>query len=69
MAVEYFYWALTTKLGAQADPTRCAEIAIEWELCTPEALENGDPAITAILEDSTYKLPTVLPNGIYRGNP
>lgn len=69
MAVEYFYWALTTKLGAQADPTRCAEIAIEWELCTPEALENGDPAITAILEDSTYKLPAVLPNGIYRGNP
>ena len=63
MAVEYFYWALTTKLGAQADPVRCAEIAVEWELCTPESLENGDPAITAILEEPTYKLPTVLPNG------
>ena len=34
----------------------------------PEALENGDPAITAILEEPTYKLPTVLPNGSYRDN-
>ncbi len=68
MAVEYFYWALTTKLGAQSDTDRCADIAIEWELCTPEALASGDPAIHAILEDATLKLPTVLPDGSYRGN-
>ena len=68
MAVEYFYWALTTKLGAQSSPERCAEIAVEWELCTPEALESGDPAMSALLAEPELKLPTVLPDGSYRSN-
>ena len=68
MAVEYFYWALTTKLGAQSGTQRCAEIAVEWELCTPEALESSDPAISALLAAPELKLPTVLPDGSYRSN-
>ena len=68
MAVEYFYWALTTKLGAQSGTQRCAEIAVEWELCTPGALESGDPAISALLAEPELKLPTVLPDGSYRSN-
>ena len=68
MAVEYFYWALTTKLGAQSGTQRCAEIAVEWELCTPEALESGDPAISALLAEPELKLPTMLPDGSYRSN-
>ena len=68
MAVEYFYWALTTKLGAQSGTQRCAEIAVEWELCTPEALESGDLAISALLAEAELKLPTALPDGSYRSN-
>jgi len=65
MAVEYFYWALTTLLGAQADPARCAEISREWELCTAAALERGDPAVHALLTDPQYHLPTRLPDARY----
>ena len=67
MAVEYFYWALTTKLGAQEDPDRCDEIRIEWELCTPTQLAAGDLAVYELLADPRYKLPTILPDGNYQG--
>ena len=56
------------KAWRTSGPDTLRRDCVEWELCTPEALENGDPAITAILEEPTYKLPTVLPNGIYRDN-
>jgi len=65
MAVEYFYWALTTLLGAQSDPARCREISREWELCTAEALRAGDPAVHTLLTDPAYTLPTRLPDGRY----
>ena len=65
MAVEYFYWALTTLLGAQAEPARCREINREWTLCTAMALEEGDPAVHALLTDPQYHLPTRLPDGRY----
>jgi hypothetical protein len=64
-ADEYFYWALTTILGGQAD--RCDEIAHEWELCTIEKLREKDPEIVALLTDPQWKLPTELPNGSYQG--
>ena len=64
-ADEYFYWALTTILGGQAD--RCDEIAHEWELCTIEKLREKDPEIVALLTDPQWKLPTELPNGTYQG--
>ena len=63
MATEYLYWGLTSLLGAQSD--RCNEIAVEWELCTPEAFEAGDPSLYALLTDPALKLPTVLPDGLY----
>ena len=65
MAVEYFYWALTTQLGAQADAARCREISREWELCTADALREGDPAVHRLLTNPMYHLPTVLPDGRY----
>lgn len=65
MAVEYFYWALTTQLGAQSDPARCREISREWELCTPDALRTRDPAVHSLLTDPDYSLPTRLPDGRY----
>ena len=64
-ADEYFYWALTTLLGGQAD--RCDEIAREWEPCTAEQLRKVDPEIVALLTDPQWKLPTKLPDGSYQG--
>ena len=66
MVHEYFYWALTTLLDAQSDPARCEWLANEWELCTPEALREGDVAIYALLTHPEYKIAAVLPDGDYR---
>jgi len=63
MATEYVYWALTSLLGAQED--RCDELADEWELCTPEQVEQTDTAVYALLTDGRFPLPTVLPDGSY----
>lgn len=65
MVFEYFYWALTTLLGAQSNDDRCEDISIEWELCTPEELESGDPDIYSLLTDPQYNLPSILPDGSY----
>jgi hypothetical protein len=67
MAVEYLYWGLTSKLGAQSAPGRCGEIYGEWELCTTAAFEATDTALDALLSDPAYKLPTTAPDGIYTG--
>ena len=66
MATEYFYWALTSRLGAQAYPGRCAQIADEWEPCTAELLEATDATVWELLTASGYALPTVLPDGGYQ---
>lgn len=64
-AAEYFYWALTSLLDGQNFPGRFEDIRHEWRLNTPDKLRNGDPMIYALLTDPTYKLPTILPDGIY----
>jgi len=63
--VEYFYWALTSLLGAQNYGNRCSEINIEWQLCTPESVEAGDPDIFKLITNPEYRLPTLLPTGEY----
>ncbi|MEM7151642.1 MAG: hypothetical protein AAF799_02325 [Myxococcota bacterium] len=65
MATEYFYWALTSWLGGQDFGSRCNEIAIEWEACTPEQFETIDVAMHGLMTDRAYALPTVLPDGHY----
>ncbi len=62
---EYFYWALTTILGAQDYPGRGRQIADEWEPHTRELLQRRDPAVFKLLTDPRYKLPTRLPDGSY----
>lgn len=64
MATEYIYWATTSLLGAQSN--RLEEIRQEWTLNTKAKLESGDPDIYALLTNSNYKLPTVLPDGTYK---
>lgn len=61
---EYFYWAMTSLLGAQEN--RLDEISQEWKLNTRELLETQDTSIYQILTDPQYILPTVLPDGTYR---
>lgn len=62
---EYFYWALTSLLGAQDFPGRLDEIGHEWKANTPALVQSMDPAVYAILTDTAYHLPTVLPDGSY----
>ena len=64
MATEYFYWAMTSILGAQAN--RLNEIQQEWKLNTKTLVQNTDSAIYNLLTNPTYKLPTVLPDGTYK---
>jgi hypothetical protein len=69
MATEYFYWGLTTLLGGQSSPGRCAEISAEWEVCTPNDLAVRDGDLHDLLTDQQYHLPTVLPDGDYAPSP
>ncbi|MDO7712358.1 MAG: hypothetical protein MUQ05_02085, partial [Schleiferiaceae bacterium] len=64
MATEYFYWALTSMLGAQAN--RLNEIDNEWLLNTLAKVQQGDSAVYQLLSNSQYHLPTVLPDGNYQ---
>ena len=64
MVAEYFYWAMTSLLGAQAN--RLDEIQQEWDLNTPELLESTDQVVYELLTNPEYKLPMVLPDGTYR---
>jgi hypothetical protein len=65
MATEYFYWALTSLLGAQEYPGRCEQIANEWEPCTEALMEEMDPGATKLLKEQGYALPRNLPDGSY----
>jgi hypothetical protein len=67
MITEYTYWALTSILGGQSYPGRFDEIGHEWQLNTPERVKTDDPIVYGILTDPQYRLPTVLPDGEYKG--
>lgn len=69
MVTEYFYWALTSILGAQDYPGRAAEIANEWEASTRALVQSKDPDAYSLLVDAAYKLPTILPDGRYNPTP
>tara|TARA_B100001564_G_C20598831_1_gene651634 strand:- start:116 stop:946 length:831 start_codon:yes stop_codon:yes gene_type:complete len=63
MATEYIYWALTSLLGAQSK--RGGEIGNEWELHTPELVEETDIDVFQLLTNEEYSFPKVLPDGKY----
>ncbi len=65
MVSEYFYWALTTILGAQSDAQRCGDISREWAACTAEQLKAKDPDVYDLLTNPQYALPRILPDGSY----
>ncbi|WP_281615152.1 hypothetical protein [Flammeovirga sp. SubArs3] len=61
---EYFYWGMTSILGAQKD--RLESIDNEWRLNTKDKVAQTDALLYQLLTDSTYQFPTILPNGKYR---
>ena len=65
MISEYFYWALTTIMGAQSDAHRCRAISREWAACTTEQLKSKDQDIYGLLTNPRYALPLILPDGSY----
>ena len=67
MATEYFYWALTSMLGAQAGSDRLDEIEQEWALNTEAKVASQDPAVYEVLTSRGYALPSQLPDGNYTG--
>ena len=60
---EYFYWGMTSLLGAQQSPERLEQIQDEWRLNTPAKVEEGDPELFSLLTNQKYSLPTTLPDG------
>ncbi|PID55822.1 hypothetical protein CSB45_14020 [candidate division KSB3 bacterium] len=64
MVAEYFYWAMSSMLGAQEN--RLSEIEQEWKLNTKALVQAKDGAIYSLITDAQYKLPTILPDGTYR---
>ncbi|MBI69630.1 MAG: hypothetical protein CMJ38_06445 [Phycisphaerae bacterium] len=64
-ATEYFYWSLTSILGAQDYPWRIWEIADEWELPTLALMQKHNQQMVDLLQDSQWGLATVLPDGSY----
>ncbi|MBC8371142.1 MAG: hypothetical protein H8E25_14175 [Planctomycetes bacterium] len=65
-ATEYFYWLLTSILGAQDYAGRGNEIDNEWEPHTPSLVQSTDLDGWALMHDPRFVFPTVLPDGNYR---
>ena len=61
---EYFYWAVTSLLGLQAD--RCNRIDDEWELCTPDLMMATDAAFMELYNNPEYAMPKVTLDATYR---
>ena len=65
---EYFYWILMANIGA-LDPQytdKCERSKPEWYVCTKEELQQVDPKAYDLLNNQGFKLPTRIPNGLYR---
>ena len=64
---EYFYWALTSILGAQDFDGRLEQINDEWQLNTAALVQSRDTQVYSLLTDSQFGLPSSLPDGNYAG--
>ena len=67
MIAEYFYWVLTSILGAQSYPGRLNEIGHEWSLNSKEKVMSKDILAYSLMTNSNFNLPKVLPDSEYLG--
>jgi len=67
MATEYFYWALTSILGAQyVNDNGVCWANVEWRPCTLDAVRETDTKVYELLYSSKQSvLPTTIPDGTY----
>ena len=65
MAIEYIYWAQVSHMGILDDPETCQGIEDEWELCSPDLVQQGDVLVHALLTDPAQPLPQLAPDGHY----
>ncbi len=65
MATEYFYWSLTSILGAQDGAGRLQQIQQEWKLNTKALVQEKDSLVFDLLTDTQYRIPTSIPDGDY----
>ena len=63
MMTEYFYWGITSILGAQEN--RLSEISQEWDLNSKSLVKEKDTLLFSLLTDTKYKFPSILPDGSY----
>ncbi len=70
MATEYFYWSLTSVLGAQDFGDRFNSISGEWKLNTLEKVQTTDTGVYALISSFQQNglLPVVIPDGTYLGS-
>lgn len=61
---KYNFWILSSMLGA--NDNRLTEIQNEWTLNTRAKVQATDVKAWAIYTNTSYKLPTVLPDGTYK---
>ena len=59
MVTEYFYWSLTSYLGAHKN--RYEEISEEWKLNSKEKMKK-DKLMVGLITNPEYKIPKKLPN-------
>lgn len=64
---EYLYWAVTSVMGAQDGPRRRLQIAHEWRLPSAALVAAEDPHVYELITSPRYRMPTRLPDGVYRG--
>lgn len=61
---KYNFWVISSILGANEN--RLTDIQNEWKLNTSAKIQAGDVKAWAIFSNSTYKLPSALPDGTYK---
>jgi len=61
---KYNCWVLSSILGANEN--RLTDIQNEWTLNTSAKVQSDDVKAWAIFSNSTYKLPSTLPDGTYK---
>ena len=61
---EYLYWIMSSILGAQEN--RITDIGNEWSLNTSIKVQTDDVKAWTIFSNTTYSLPSILPDGGYK---